>query len=250
MSGHSKWHSIKHKKGKEDAKRGKIFSKLSRAVSVAAKEGGGDPDLNPSLGQAIEKAKEYNMPADNIKRAVQKDTGEIAGATYEHMIYEAYGPGGIAMMIDIMTDNKNRTAADMRHIFTKHGGKLGTSGSVAWMFEQKALALVQKGPNVDEDNLMTIVLEAGAEDMAIEEKHYEIKGAPKDLNNIKAALEDSTIAYSSAEITYLPKDTVKPDAADAKKLLKLMEILEEHDDVQNVYANFDIDDEVIEDIAG
>lgn len=250
MSGHSKWHSIKHKKGREDAKRGQIFSKLSRAIGVAAKEGGGDPELNPSLAQAIEKAKEFNMPADNIKRAVQKGTGEIAGATYEHLTYEAYGPGGVAMMIDIMTDNKNRTAADMRHIFTKHGGKLGSSGSVAWMFEQKAVALVPKDSQVDEDTLLTIVLEAGADDMVAEDDHYEIISQPQDLTNIKAALEDSTVAYTSAEITLLPKDTVKPNPADAKKLLKLMDALEEHEDVQNVYANFDIPDDVIEEIAG
>lgn len=250
MSGHSKWASIKHKKGKEDAKRGQVFSKLSRAVTVAAKEGGGNPDMNPALAQAIEKAKEYNMPADNIKRAIQKGTGEIAGATYEHMVYEAYGPGGVAMIIDIMTDNKNRTAADMRHLFTRHGGKLGTSGSVSWMFEQKGVALVSKDAQTDEDNLLTIVLEAGAEDMVSEDDHYEIISLPNDLENIKAALEGSTVAYSSAEITMLPKDTVKVDMADAKKLLKLMDALEEHDDVQNVYANFDIPDDIIEEIAG
>ena len=250
MSGHSKWASIKHKKGKEDAKRGQIFGKLSRAVTVAAKEKGGNPDLNPGLAQAIEKAKEYNMPADNIKRAIQKGTGEIEGATYEHMTYEAYGPGGVAMLVEIMTDNKNRTAADMRHAFTKHGGKLGTTGSVAWMFEQKAVALVPKDSNVDEDTLLTIVLDAGAEDMTAEDDHYEIIGEPQDLTNIKAALEDSTVAYSSAEVTFLPKDTVKPDSNDAKKLLKLMDALEEHEDVQNVYANFDIPDDIIEELAG
>ncbi len=250
MSGHSKWSSIKHKKGKEDAKRGKIFSKLSKAVSMAAKDGGGDPDMNASLAQAIEKAKEFNMPADNIKRAIQKGTGEIEGASYEHMVYEAYGPGGVAMMIDIMTDNKNRTAADMRHIIGKHGGNLGSTGSVAWMFEQKAVAVVPKDGNVDEDTLLTIVLDAGAEDMNVEENFFEIVAAASDISNIKAALEGSNIKYSSAEVTQLPKDTVKLDAADAKKLLKLMELLEEHDDVQNVYANFDIDDDVIEEVAG
>ena len=250
MSGHSKWASIKHKKGKEDAKRGQIFGKLSRAITVAAKEKGGNPDLNPGLTQAIEKAKEFNMPADNIKRAIQKGTGEIEGASYEHMTYEAYGPGGVAMLVEIMTDNKNRTAADMRHAFTKHGGKLGTAGSVAWMFEQKAVALVPKDGNVDEDMLLTIVLEAGAEDMTAEDDHYEIIGAAQDLINIKAALEDNTVAYSSAEVTFLPKDTVKPDSNDAKKLLKLMDALEEHEDVQNVYANFDIPDDIIEELAG
>jgi len=250
MSGHSKWASIKHKKGKEDAKRGQIFGKLSRAVTVAAKEKGGNPDLNPGLAQAIEKAKEFNMPADNIKRAIQKGTGEIEGATYEHMTYEAYGPGGVAMLVEIMTDNKNRTAADMRHAFTKHGGKLGTTGSVAWMFEQKAVALVPKDSNVDEDTLLTIVLDAGAEDMTAEDDHYEIIGAPQDLTNIKAALEDNTVAYSSAEVTFLPKDTVKVEVNDAKKLLNLMDALEEHEDVQNVYANFDIPDEIIEELAG
>ena len=249
MSGHSKWSSIKHKKGKEDAKRGKIFSKLSKAISVAAKDGT-DPGMNSSLAQAIEKAKELNMPADNIKRAIQKGTGEIEGASYEQMVYEAYGPGGVAMMIDIMTDNKNRTAADMRHILGKHGGNLGSSGSVAWMFEQKAVVVVPKDSNVDEDMLLTIVLDGGAEDMNVEENFFEIVAAASDLANIKAALEGSNIKYSSAEVTKLPKDTVKLDAADAKKLLKLMEVLEEHDDVQNVYANFDIDDEVIEEVAG
>ncbi len=250
MSGHSKWASIKHKKGKEDAKRGAIFGKLSRYITVAAKEGGGNPDMNPSLALAVEKAKSYNMPADNIKRAIQKGTGELAGTTYEHMVYEAYGPGGVAIIIDIMTDNKNRTAADMRHTLTRHGGKLGTTGSVAWMFEQKAVVLVPKDSKVDEEELLNIVLEAGAEDMGTEDDHYEIIAAPTDLANIKAALEGSQIAYSSAEVTMVPKDTVQLELNDAKKLLKLMDILEDHDDVQNVYANFDIPDAVIEEIAG
>jgi len=222
---------------------------MARYITVAAKEGGGDPNMNSALANAIEKAKEYNMPADNIERAVKKGTGELAGVSYEHITYEGYGPGGVAILVDIMTDNRNRTAADMRHIFTKHGGNLGTSGSVAWIFVKKGIVLVSKSENIDEEGLLNIVLDAGAEDLKAEDDHFEVVCEPGDLSNIKAALESEKIAYQSADISMLPKEVIKPDASDARKLLKLMDLLEEHDDVQQVYANFDISDELIEELA-
>jgi YebC/PmpR family DNA-binding regulatory protein len=248
MSGHSKWSSIKHKKGKEDAKRGKLFSKLGRYITVAAKEGGGDTTMNAALANAVEKAKDANMPADNIDRAIKKGTGEIAGVAYEHIVYEGYGPGGVALLVDVMTDNKNRTAADMRFAFTKHSGKLAGSGSVAWMFERKGVTLVSSDES-DEDTLLLLVADAGAEDVVSEDDHFEIISDASDLENVKAALEGEGIAYQSADITMRPKETVKVEENDARKLIKLMDALEELDDVNDVYSNFDIPDEIIEKLS-
>ncbi|HEB76576.1 MAG TPA: YebC/PmpR family DNA-binding transcriptional regulator [Nitrospirae bacterium] len=246
MAGHSKWSQIKHKKAAADAKRGKLFSKLAKEISVAARLGGDDPAMNPRLRTAIEKAKEANMPQDNIRRAVQKGTGELPGASYEEALYEGYGPGGVALLIEVLTDNRNRTVAEIRHLLGKHGGSLGEAGCVSWIFEKKGYILVGKS-SIDEDTLMSIVIEAGAEDMKNDprEDNYEIITAPEDLNTIKEALAEHGIPVSMAEITMLPKTQVSLDGDMAEKMVRLMEVLEDHDDVQNVYANFDIPDEVL-----
>ncbi|MDO8886705.1 YebC/PmpR family DNA-binding transcriptional regulator [Candidatus Oleimmundimicrobium sp.] len=250
MSGHSKWHSIKHKKSKEDVKKGKIFSKLSRYITVAAREGGGDISGNSSLALALQKAKDYNMPAANIERAIKKGTGDLGGAeAFEKIIYEGYGPAGVAVMVEAMTDNRNRTASDIRNIFSKHNGNLGTTGCVAWMFDRKGVILAGKDENIDEDTLLSIALEAGAEDLKNEDDHFEIITEPVDLNSVCDVLKDKGVKFSSATITMLPKDMVKLNKADAKKALKLMDVLEDHDDVQEVYSNFDIPDEVMDEIA-
>jgi len=247
MSGHSKWAGIKHKKAVVDSKRGKVFSKLSKEITVAAKSGGGHADMNPRLRLAIEKAKEANMPSDNIKRAVQKGTGELPGTSYEETTYEGYGPGGVAILLEIMTDNKNRTVGEIRHILTKHNGNMGEAGCVSWMFDQKGYILVSK-KTMDEDSMMSLALDAGAEDFKSdpEEENYEITTLPEDLNRIKKFLEEKKIAMDFAEITMVPQNYVKLEGKDAAKMLKLMESLEDHDDVQNVYANFDIPDEMME----
>jgi len=248
LSGHSKWAQIKHKKGKEDAKRGQIFSKLSRAITVAARQGGGNPEANATLEAAIQKAKSYNMPAETIERAIKKGTGELEGAAaYEQVIYEGYGPNGVAIMVEAMTDNRNRAASEVRHIFTKYGGSLGTPGSVNWIFKRKGQILVDR--NVDEDKLMTVALEAGAEDINEEENHWEVVTSPEDLARVRKILEEQGIPFTSAEITYLPQNTVKLEGEEAKKVLRLVEALEDAEDVQEVYANFDIAERVLEEIA-
>ncbi len=249
MSGHSKWHSIKHKKAKEDVKKGKIFSKLSRSITVAARESGGNVDGNAALTLAIQKAKDSNMPVANIERAIKKGTGELGGETYESLVYEGYGPAGVAVIVEIMTDNRNRTASDIRNIFSKHNGNLGTTGCVAWMFDKKGVILVGKDGSVDEDSLLSVVLEAGADDMKSEDDHFEIITDPIDLKIVSDALESASIKFSSASITMLPKDMVKLKKNDAKKVLKLMDALDDHDDVQEVYSNFDIPDEIMDEIA-
>lgn len=248
MSGHSKWSTIKHKKGKEDAKRGKIFSKLSRYITVAAREGGGNPEMNATLATAIEKAKSYNMPADNIERAVKRGTGEIEGVSYEQMAYEGYGPDGVAVLVEVMTDNRNRAAAEMRRIFTKYNGKLGTSGTVAWMFERKGVILLPKSAG-DEETVLDAALEAGAEDMTTEDDHYEIKTDPTQLADVRNLLTGQGLAYSSADLTMLPKSTQALNKEEAKRVLRFVEALEECDDVQEVYSNFDIPDAVMEEVA-
>jgi len=247
MSGHSKWSSIKHKKAAVDAKRGKVFSRISKELSVAARLGGGDPDMNPRLRVSMEKAKEANMPAENVKRAIQKGTGELPGATYEESTYEGYGPGGVAILLEIMTDNKNRTVGEIRHLLTKQGGNLGEAGCVAWMFDEKGYILVEK-KTIDEDALMSQALDAGADDIKSdpEEENYEITTAPEDLNTVKDFLTEKNITINLAEVTQIPQNYVKLEGKDAKKMLILMEALEDHDDVQNVYANFDIPDEMME----
>lgn len=246
MSGHSKWSQIKHKKAHADAKRGNIFTKIVKEISVAARTGGGDPDGNPRLRTAIEKAKEVNMPHDNIKRAIMKGTGELPGVSYEEFRYEGYGPGGAAILIDVLTDNKNRTVPEIRHIMSKYGGNLGESGCVSWMFEHRGYILADKG-SVDEDTLMAATLEAGALDLKNDprEDNYEVITMPEDLNNIKSALEKANIPFSLAETTMLPKNYVMLDEKHSEQMMKLVDALEDNEDVQNVYANFDMPDEVM-----
>lgn len=243
MAGHSKWAQIKRKKADIDAKRGKAFTKIVKEIAVAAKMGGSDPDGNPRLRTAIDKAKEVNMPADNVKRAIMKGAGELPGSVYEDIIYEGYGPAGVAILIETLTDNKVRTVSEIRHILSKNGGNLGESGCVNWMFEKKGTIFVERSA-ADEDTLMTIVLEAGAEDMKSDpDDDFEIITAPEMFEPVKAALTANRIAIASSEITMVPKNTVPVEGAAAAQLLRLMDALEDNDDVQNVYANFDMQDQ-------
>ena len=245
MSGHSKWASIKHKKGAVDAKRGKIFTKLIREITVAARMGGGDPDGNPRLRAAIAAAKAENMPKENIERGIKKGTGELEGVNYEETSYEGYGPGGVAVLVDCLTDNKNRAVADIKHLFERAGGSLGEPGCVAWLFEKKGLIVLEK-KQVDEEQLLDLALEAGAEDVKEEEEEFEVIAEPNDFESVKQAIENAQLAYTLAEITMIPKNTVKIDGKKAQQMLNLMQGLEDNDDVSHVYANFDIDDEVLE----
>ncbi len=250
MSGHSKWAGIKHKKAIVDAKRGKLFGKLARAITVAAREGGGDPDHNATLAQAIVKAKDANMPNDNIDRAIKKGAGGAGdGEAYQHLTYEGYGPNGVAVYVEALTDNKNRTAADIRYIFDRVGGKLGTDGSVSWMFERKGVIFVEAA-GLDEDEIMLAAIEAGAEDVVPEGEAYEIRTDAVDFMAVRAGLEAAGITYASAELTMIPKDTIALDESDARKILRLIDALEDNDDVQEVYSNFDIPDSVMEALAG
>ncbi|MDC4204002.1 MAG: YebC/PmpR family DNA-binding transcriptional regulator [Candidatus Manganitrophus sp.] len=250
MSGHSKWATTKHKKAAADSKRGKIFTKIIREITVAAKMGGGDPEGNPRLRTAILKAKENNMPADNIKKAVQKGTGELPGVTYEEMTYEGYGPGGVAIIIQIMSDNKNRTVSEIRHLLSKNGGNMGESGSVSWMFQKKGYLSIEK-QKTDEEKLMSVALDAGAEDIRSDDPTlFEVITAPADFEKVKKAMTDAGLAPSYAEVTFLPQTYIRLDGKEAEQMLRLMEALEDHDDVQNVYANFDIPDEVMAKVAG
>ena len=249
MSGHSKWSTIKHKKAAQDAKRGKAFSKIIKEVTVAARIGGGDLAANPRLRTAIAAAKAENMPKDNIERAIKKGTGELEGANYEEVTYEGYGPGGAAILVETISDNRQRTVADVRHLFAKSGGNLGEPGSVAWIFEKKGLILVEKD-KADEETLMTIALEANAEDIQEQESEWEVYTAPESFEDVKSALEANSIPVLTAEVTMLPGNTVSiEDEKQAGQLLILMEALEENSDVQNVYANFDIPDEILEKVA-
>jgi len=243
MSGHSKWATIKHKKAITDSKRGSLFTKLIKEITIAAR-GGGKPESNPRLRVAIERAKEQSMPADNIERAVKKGTGELEGVNYEDMALEGYGPGGVAIFVEGVTDNKNRTTSEVRTLFSKNGGNMAGAGSVAWMFEKKGYIVISKA-TIDEDKLMGIVLDAGAEDMIVEEENYAVKTAPADFFNVKKAIDDSNIKTEDAEITLLPKSTVKVVGNEATKVLNLIDAIEEHEDVQHVYANFDIPDDLI-----
>ena len=245
MSGHSKWSSIKHKKGAADAKRGKIFTKLIKEITVAARMGGGDPDGNPRLRSAIAAAKAENMPKENIERGIKKGTGELEGVSYEEANYEGYGPGGVAVLVDCLTDNKNRTVADLKHLFERHGGNLGEPGCVAWMFEQKGLMVFEK-EKVDEEELFDLALEAGAEDVREEETEFEVITDPSDLESVKQAIDDAGLSYTLAEVTMLPKNTVKVEGKKAQQTMNLMQSIEDHDDVSHVYANFDIPDDVME----
>ena len=245
MSGHSKWSSIKHKKGAADAKRGKIFTRLIREITVAAKMGGGDPGGNPRLRTAIAAAKAENTPKDNIDRAVKKGTGELEGVSYEESNYEGYGPGGVAVLVDCLTDNKNRTVADVKYLFERHGGNLGEPGCVAWMFDKKGLIVIEKD-QVDEEKLLDLALEAGAEDVNEEESEFEVITDPSDFETVKEAVDNASIPYTLAEISMIPKNTVKLEGKKAQQMVNLMSGLEDNDDVSNVYANFDIPDEVME----
>jgi YebC/PmpR family DNA-binding regulatory protein len=248
MSGHSKWASIKHKKGAVDAKRGKVFTKLIKEITVATRLGGKDPDSNSRLRVAIAAAKAENMPKENIERAMKKGTGELEGSNYEEVTYEGYGPGGVAVLIEVLTDNKNRAVADVRHLFERSGGNLGESGCVAWMFSQKGLIVFQKD-QVEEEMLFELALEAGADDIKEDEKELEVITEPSSFEKVKTAIENAEIRYTLAEITMIPKTTVKIDDKHAQQMLTLMENLEDNEDVNHVYANFDISDEVMEAIG-
>jgi YebC/PmpR family DNA-binding regulatory protein len=244
MSGHSKWATTKHKKAATDAKRGKIFTKIGKEITVAARLGGGDVNGNARLRTAIAKAKSISLPADNIKRAIQRGTGELPGVSYEEIIYEGYGPGGVAVIVESMTDNRNRTVSEIRNIFSKAGGNMGESGCVSWMFHKKGYLVVNRA-KVDEDKLMTLALDAGAEDMQPEDDNFVITTAPHDFEKVKKALEDAGVALDVAEVTMIPQTYVKLDGKEAQQMLRLVETLEDNDDVQNVYANFDIPEEIL-----
>jgi len=248
MSGHSKWHNIRLRKGAQDAKRSKIFGKIGRAILAAARDGGGDPNMNVRLRSILDKAREAGMPQDNIKRAIQRGTGESGGEHFEPISYEGYGPGGVAVMVHTLTDNRNRTVGEIRSALSRNGGHLGESNCVAWMFDQKGLIVVPREA-ADEDTLLEIALEAGAEDMQSDEASHEVRTAPGDLPGVRAALEAKGIKYESAEVTMLPQNRVTLDEKKAHQMLRLMDALEDLDDVQQVYANFDIPDAVMEAVA-
>lgn len=249
MAGHSKWANIKHRKGAQDAKRGKIFTRLIKEITVAARMGGGDPDANPRLRSAIAAAKGENMPKDNIDRAIKKGTGDLEGETYEEITYEGYGPGGVAVLVECMTDNKNRTVGEVRFFFSKAGGNLGESGCVSWMFDRKGSLLIDK-EKVDEEKLMDLALEAGAEDVVEEDNLFQVLTEPDDFPAVREALEESGLSFIEASISMIPKNVVDvEDAKTAKGLLNLLEKLEDNEDVQNVHANFDIPDEIMESIS-
>jgi len=249
MSGHSKWANIKHKKGAADAKRGKIFTRLIKEITVAARMGGGDIDGNPRLRAAVNTAKSVNMPKDNIARAIKKGTGELEGEVYDEILYEGYGPGGVAVLVECVTDNRNRTVADIRHYFAKSNGNLGESGCVAWMFDKKGTIEVEKS-SISEEELMDIALEAGAEDVIEEDSSFQILTAPEEFETVREALEQAGVAMSAAEISMVPQNTIEVTEENvARSLMKLLENLEDHDDVQNVHANFDMDDSLVESIS-
>jgi YebC/PmpR family DNA-binding regulatory protein len=247
MSGHSKWATIKHKKGALDAKRGKIFTRLIKEISIAAKHGG-DPDTNPRLRTAIAAAKAENMPADNIKRAIQRGTGELPGATYEEFTLEGYGPGGVALLLDINTDNRNRTVSEIRHAFGKHGGNMAEAGAVSWMFHKKGDVVVAKSA-AKEDDLMGIVLEAGAEDLRDDGENWEVVTDPASFEAVVTAVKNSGIQPVSAEVAMIPQNYIKLEGQQATQMIRLVEALEEHDDVQHVHSNFDIDQKLLEEVA-
>lgn len=248
MSGHSKWHNIKIRKQKMDLVRGKLFSKLAREIAVAAREGGGDPAGNARLRTAIERAREAGMPNDNVQRAIQRGTGGAEGATYETVVYEGYAPGGVAILVEVLTDNRNRAASEVRSIFTRHGGSLGAAGSVAWMFDRQGVITVEKSA-ATEDDLMLAALEAGAEDVRATADAFEIVTSVDAFYTVKQALEAGRIPVQAADITMVPRSTVRVEGKDAKQVLALMEALEDQDDVQRAYANFDIPDEILQQVS-
>jgi YebC/PmpR family DNA-binding regulatory protein len=245
MSGHSKWASIKHKKGAADAKRGKLFTRIIKELTVAARDGGGDPDSNPRLRTVIADAKAANMPQDNIKRAIRRGTGEEPGVSYEEVTYEAYGPGGVALLIEVLTDNTNRAVGEIRHLLSKHGGNLGTSNSVAWMFDKQGYIVVEK-TGVDEETLMSVAIDAGADDFQEEGDTWEVVSAPEVYDQVLEAVKTTGVVPVSAQLAMLPKNHIKIEGKQAQQLLKLMDLLEDQDDVQHVWSNFDIDIKEIE----
>ena len=245
MSGHSKWSTIKRKKGVADAKRGKIFTKLIKEITISAKEGGGDPGANPRLRLAIDNAKAANMPADNIERAIKKATGELEGVTYHELMYEGYGPGGVAMLIEVATDNKNRSVAEVRHLFSKYNGSMGENGSVAWMFNRKGIITLPV-QNKSEDEIMDIVLEAGAEDLHTEEDFFEVQTDLESFEPVRKALVAADLQIENASLQWIAKNTVNISGEDAEKVMKIIEVMEDSDDVQNVYSNADFDEELIQ----
>jgi len=249
MSGHSKWHSIKHKKAAVDAKRGKIFTKIIRELAVAARIGGGDPETNPRLRKAISDARAVNMPSDNIKRAILKGTGQLEGSSYEEVTYEGYGAGGVAIFVEAVTDNKNRTVSELRHIFARNGGNIGESGCVSWMFNRKGYIVVDQS-EASEEKLLEIIMDAEAEDLKDDGDNFEIITAPENLDNVITALQKNNIEMTTSKLAYLPQNYIKLEGKQSQQLLRLMEELEDHDDVQNVWANFDIDEEEIEAFQG
>ena len=246
MSGHSKWHTIKHKKGAADAKRGKAFTRIIKELTVAARNGGGDPGTNPRLRTIIADAKANNMPRENIERAVRRGTGEEPGVSYEEITYEGYGPGGVAMLIRSLTDNKNRTVGEIRHLLSKYNGNLAAENSVAWMFHRKGQVIVEKNPKVDEEQILNAALEAGADDMNDDGSAWEIVSAPESFEGVRDAVKALGLEPASAEVAMIPQNYVKLQGKDAQVMLKLMEALDEHDDVQHVWANFDIEEKEIE----
>jgi YebC/PmpR family DNA-binding regulatory protein len=249
MSGHSKWATIKHKKGALDAKRGKIFTRLIKEISIAAKNGGGDPDTNPRLRGAILAAKAENMPQDNIKRAIQRGTGELPGATYEEFSLEGYGPGGVAVLLDINTDNRNRTVSEIRHVFGKNGGNMADAGAVSYMFHKKGEIIVPKSA-VKEDDLMALVLDAGAEDLRDDGENWEVLSDTSAYEAVLEAVKKAGIEPTSSSVTMIPQNYIKLEGPAASTMIRLMEAFEEHDDVQNVHSNFDIDQKLLEEVAG
>ena len=248
MSGHSKWKTNKSRKNAADAKKGAAYTKIIKEITVSAREGGGNPDTNIRLRTIIARAKELNMPSDNVKMAIKRGTGEVPGVIYETVIYEGYGPGGVAIMIEALTDNKNRTTAEIRNIMSKKNGNLAGSGSVSWMFAKKGYILIEK-TQAKEEELMSIALDAGAEDFKADDKNYEITTSAQDLEKVKQAIGEKGIKWLDAEVTMIPSSSIKLTGNDAKQVLSLVETLEEHDDVQQVYANFDIPDEILEQVA-
>jgi YebC/PmpR family DNA-binding regulatory protein len=242
MSGHSKWHTIKHKKAAADSKRGKVFTKIIKEISIAARTGGGDPEANPRLRKAVQDARAVNMPADNIKRAIMKGTGELEGTSYEEVIYEGYGPGGVAIYVEALTDNKNRTVSELRHIFSKNGGNIGESGCVAWMFKRKGYLVVEREKYPDEDKLLETVMNASAEDMREDGSNWEIITAPENYEAVVEALKANKIEPAESNLGYVPQTYIKLEGKPAQQMLRLMEELEDHDDVQHVWANFDINE--------
>jgi len=245
MSGHSKWATIKHQKGAKDKARGKLFAKVLRQVEVAAREGGGDPDANPTLRTMFQKARDASIPMDTIDRAIKRGTGELDGVTYEQITYEGYAPGGVAVLVEVLTDNRNRTGADVRSLFSRHGGSIAELGAVAWQFHRKGQVLVDR--SADEDELMLAALDAGADDIADDGEMWRVTSAPTDLHRVRTAIEQAGMAVDSADLTMVPQTLIAlADADSAKKVLRLIDALDEHDDVQNVHANFDIPDSILE----